>query len=82
MRSLYFLQHYLIMFGATLWNPLTLTPHLCIEADNYEAQSHLIGTIFVASGSATLMQAILGIRSDCPIQGPISLPGLTYFSIL
>ena len=56
------LQHYLVMFGATVANPLILAPLLCIDDDDTLATSMLIGTIFVCSGLATLLQTALGVR--------------------
>lgn len=55
-------QHYLIMFGATVANPLVLAKHLCVGDDNV-AKSEIIGTIFFVSGICTLLQTIIGIRS-------------------
>ena len=60
--SSYMFQHYLVMFGATVANPLALAPHLCIDEDDTLTTSMLIGTIFVCSGLATLLQTALGIR--------------------
>ena len=56
------MQHYLVMFGATVANPLILAPLLCIDDDDTLATSMLIGTIFVCSGLATLLQTALGVR--------------------
>ena len=50
------------MFGATVANPLVLAPAFCIAEGDKVAVSMIIGTIFVCSGLATLLQTILGIR--------------------
>ncbi|KAI0217841.1 Solute carrier family 23 member 2 [Lamellibrachia satsuma] len=55
-------QHYLIMFGATVSNPLVLAPALCIGVNDNIVKSELISTIFFVSGIATLLQATLGTR--------------------
>lgn len=55
-------QHYLIMFGATVSNPLVLAPFLCVGKDDNIVKSELISTIFFVSGIATLLQSTLGTR--------------------
>ena len=58
------MQHYLVMFGATVANPLVLAPALCISESQNLAKAELIGTIFVVSGITTLLQTILGLRYE------------------
>lgn len=55
-------QHYMIMFGATLANPLVLADKMCIQHDDYDTKAQLVGTIFVVSGVCTLLQTTLGVR--------------------
>ena len=54
-------QHYLTMFGATVAIPLVLAEPLGM-ADDPIAISWLIGTMFVVSGVATLLQTTWGNR--------------------
>ncbi|MEJ2084381.1 MAG: solute carrier family 23 protein, partial [Acidobacteriota bacterium] len=54
-------QHYLTMFGATVAIPLVLSGPLGMS-DDPVAISWLIGTMFVVSGIATLLQTTWGNR--------------------
>jgi nucleobase transporter 1/2 len=54
-------QHYLTAFGSTISVPLILSGPLCLAGDDV-GLGYLMGTIFVVSGIATIMQATLGIR--------------------
>ncbi|XP_038136382.1 solute carrier family 23 member 2 [Cyprinodon tularosa] len=54
-------QHYVLAFGGIIAVPLILAEPLCI-ADNNEAKSQLISTIFFVSGLCTLLQTTIGIR--------------------
>ncbi len=54
-------QHYLTMFGSTVAIPLLLAGHLGMAGDPV-AVGWLVGTIFFASGIATLLQTTLGNR--------------------
>ena len=56
------MQHYLVMFGATVTNPLVIAPVICIGEDDNLAKSQIIGTIFFVSGLTTLLQTVLGVR--------------------
>uniref|UniRef100_A0A3Q2CNK9 Si:dkey-106n21.1 n=1 Tax=Cyprinodon variegatus TaxID=28743 RepID=A0A3Q2CNK9_CYPVA len=53
--------HYVLAFGGIIAVPLILAEPLCI-ADNNEAKSQLISTIFFVSGLCTLLQTSIGIR--------------------
>ena len=55
-------QHYLIMFGATVANPMVMTEPLCIDKDDTETKAQLMGTIFVVAGICTILQATVGVR--------------------
>ncbi|XP_054887514.1 solute carrier family 23 member 2 isoform X2 [Poeciliopsis prolifica] len=54
-------QHYVLAFGGIIAVPLILAEPLCI-ADNNEAKSNLISTIFFVSGLCTLLQTTVGTR--------------------
>ena len=49
------------MFIATLTVPYLLAPKFCMDEDNV-GKSHIIGTLFVASGLITLLQNAVGVR--------------------
>jgi len=75
-------QHYVSMFLATLTIPFLLAPKICIDEDHV-GKSHLIGTLFVASGIITLLQTCIGVRLPIVQAGTFALlaPTLAFFSL-
>ena len=60
------------MFIATLTVPYLLAPKFCMDEDNV-GKSHIIGTLFVASGLITLLQNAVGVRYKPFFKVPIAL---------
>ncbi|WP_428262015.1 uracil-xanthine permease family protein [Haliangium sp.] len=69
-------QHYLTMFGATVAIPLILKDSLGIQ-DNLDL-GMLIGTIFLVSGFATLLQSTFGNRLPIVQGGTFAFLGPTF----
>ncbi len=55
------MQHYLMMFGATLAIPLIICPRMCIEDDD-PAKGNIMSTIIFVSGVVTFLQSTFGVR--------------------
>lgn len=56
-------KHFLTAAGSLVSIPLLLRVHFCLDND-YVGISELIGTIFVVSGVATLLQTTVGVRFE------------------
>ncbi|CAH1787820.1 unnamed protein product [Owenia fusiformis] len=76
------LQHFLVMFTATLTIPFTLAPALCVGDDN-NVKAELISTIVFVSGIITLVQVALGVRLPVVQAGTFALmvPSLAILSL-
>ena len=57
------MQHFLAAAGPTLSVPFILSQNFCMDTDTV-GLSELIGTIFVVSGIATLLQTTFGVRLE------------------
>lgn len=77
------IQHFLTAFGAIIGIPILLAPAMCVLDTPYGqvVKTKLMGTIFVTSGSCTLLQAFFGVRLPIVQGGTFSFLAAT-FSIL
>ncbi|KAK3084332.1 hypothetical protein FSP39_011727 [Pinctada imbricata] len=63
-------QQYLTAFGGLVGAPLLLRKVYCIDGDD-EGLAHVIGTVLVASGISTILQAVFGVRFAIGFDTPV-----------